>query len=205
MAIHPAPPTSVSPGDPARRDRQAVARAADARERPTDHDVDVAVARDADPHRVGRRRRLAHRAHVQAPARAREVEGDGRRQRPRPVDERRLVEEDRAEHPEVAEAEDVERAELVRGRQVGEVELACRSTPTARARRRRSSARGPDTIWLARSVTVRNAWIAAIAAPAAPAATTCGDEHDGVRAVERAASPRSRPPRRTASSPRRRG
>ena len=30
----------------------------------------------------------------------------------------------------------------------------------------------PDTIWLARSVTVRNAWIAAIAAPAAPAATT---------------------------------
>ena len=42
----------------------------------------------------------------------------------------------------------------------------------------------PDTIWLARRVTVRNAWIAAIAAPAAPRRDNRREQDDGTRAVE---------------------
>ena len=42
----------------------------------------------------------------------------------------------------------------------------------------------PDTIWLARRVIVRKAWIAAIAAPPAAAASTASGEHRGARSVD---------------------
>ena len=138
IAIHPAPPTSVSPAVQPGVIDEAEAGSADARERAADEDVDVAVGGDVDAHRVRRRGRLAHSAHVQPPARAREIEGDPRRQRPRRVDERRLVEQDRPEHPEVAEPEDVERrrTDASAGR-VGEVELVAEV-------RRQAEAAGED-------------------------------------------------------------
>ena len=74
-------------------------------------------------HRVRRRGRLADGADVEAPARPAEVERNEEREDPRGVHERRLVEEDGADHGEVSEPEHVELAELVDRGKVGETEL----------------------------------------------------------------------------------
>ena len=85
--------------------------------------MDVSIQRDVHTHRVRRRRRLADGADVEPPPRATEVEGDEEREDPRRVHERRLVEEDRPHHGQVAEPEHVELAELMDRGQIRETEL----------------------------------------------------------------------------------
>jgi hypothetical protein len=85
--------------------------------------VHVAVEGDVDTHRVGGCGRLTDGPDVEPEPRPREVQGHDQRQGPGGVDEGRLVEENRPEHRQVAQAEDVDRPELVRRRVVREVEL----------------------------------------------------------------------------------
>src|SRR4029079_1931876 len=98
------PPSEVAPASPPGGDRDAVAGARNAGERTSDEDVDVSIQRDVDAHGVGRRASLAHGAYVEAPARATEVERHEERESPRGVHEHGLVEENRAEHGQIAEA-----------------------------------------------------------------------------------------------------
>jgi hypothetical protein len=109
--------------DPPRSDREAVAGTADAREGAADEDVHVAIERDVDPHRVGRRRGLTDCPDVEPETRPREVQTDRERRQPGEVHERRLVEQDRAEECDVPEAEAGRGLELVGGGEIREVEL----------------------------------------------------------------------------------
>ena len=145
IAIQPAPPTSVSPlthcGVIASVN---VAPATPANAPPTSV-CDVAIARDADPHRVGSARRLADGAHVQTGPRAREVVRDRNDADPREVDERRLPEHDRPDDRPVLHRRREDRVERVRRRRVRQVQVVAeiRREPD-RAREDRQREPGDD-------------------------------------------------------------
>ena len=186
IAIQPAPPVSPSThcGVSARL-KQAPPTPASAP--PATH-VRVAVGGDADPHRVGRLRRLADRAHVQARPGARQVERDQRDDRPRGVDEPRLPEHDRPEDRHVRQPEGVDGLELVLRGRVGEAEVVAevRREPGRAGEDRQ---REPETIWFARSVITRNAKRSATARTGEG-----GDEHrEEQRRPARAADALHRP------------
>ena len=63
-------------------------------------------------------------------------------------------------------------------RRVGEVQRRCRDTTRAPPTPAKIVSASPDTIWFARSVMTRNAWISAIDAPASAATSDRQRERD---------------------------
>ena len=146
------------PVDPLGRDREREARAADACERTARHRVRVAIRDHVDPHRVGCVGRLADRPHVEAKARPVQVQRDECDAHPRRVDEHWLLEQDRPDDRRGLPRVRDDRPKEWRAGWSARFRSLPRYDDSPAAPAKIVSA-SPETIWFARSVTTRNAWI----------------------------------------------
>ena len=186
IAIQPAPPVIPSTHCGVIGERHG--RAGDAGERAAGERVRVPVGRDVDAHGVGRRRRLADRAHVQARPCPRQVQPDGDDAEPREVDEDVLAEQDRPDDRESCIPDGRNAWNVLAAGWSARLRSLPRYDDSPAAPAKIVSAR-PDTIWFARSVMTRNAWIAAMTVPANAATASASTSVAAVPACTRGHRP----------------